>query len=59
MTRAGPEFEVASTQALTTQPAALFALAATLAKQRGRLDPVGEVSLLDDHGCCRWRFSMF
>ena len=37
MTRAGPEIGVASTKAFTTQLAALFLLAVTLAKQAGRL----------------------
>jgi glucosamine--fructose-6-phosphate aminotransferase (isomerizing) len=37
LTRAGPEIGVASTKAFTTQLAALFLLAATLAKQNGRL----------------------
>lgn len=37
LTRAGPEIGVASTKAFTTQLAALFLLAATLAKQTGRL----------------------
>jgi len=37
LTRAGPEIGVASTKAFTTQLAALFLLAATLAKQSGRL----------------------
>jgi glucosamine--fructose-6-phosphate aminotransferase (isomerizing) len=37
LTRAGPEIGVASTKAFTTQLAALFLLAATLAKQAGRL----------------------
>lgn len=36
-TRAGAEIGVASTKAFTTQLVALFTLAATLAKQRGRL----------------------
>jgi len=38
LTRAGPEIGVASTKAFTTQLASLFLLAATLAKQSGRLD---------------------
>jgi glucosamine--fructose-6-phosphate aminotransferase (isomerizing) len=38
LTRAGPEIGVASTKAFTTQLAALFLLAVTLAKLRGRLD---------------------
>ncbi len=37
LTRAGPEIGVASTKAFTTQLAALFLLAVTLAKQGGRL----------------------
>ncbi|MDA8259130.1 MAG: glutamine--fructose-6-phosphate transaminase (isomerizing) [Betaproteobacteria bacterium] len=37
LTRAGPEIGVASTKAFTTQLAALFLLAVTLAKQAGRL----------------------
>ncbi|MEW6163940.1 MAG: glutamine--fructose-6-phosphate transaminase (isomerizing) [Pseudomonadota bacterium] len=37
LTRAGPEIGVASTKAFTTQLAALFLLAATLAKQTGKL----------------------
>ena len=37
LTRAGPEIGVASTKAFTTQLAALFLLAATLAKGKGRL----------------------
>jgi glucosamine--fructose-6-phosphate aminotransferase (isomerizing) len=37
LTRAGPEIGVASTKAFTTQLAALFLLAATLAKQAGKL----------------------
>lgn len=39
LTRAGPEIGVASTKAFTTQLAALFVLALTLAKQNGRLSP--------------------
>ena len=42
LTRAGPEIGVASTKAFTTQLAALFLLAATLAKQHGRLAPADE-----------------
>ena len=42
LTRAGPEIGVASTKAFTTQLAALFLLAATLAKQAGRLSPAAE-----------------
>jgi len=37
LTRAGPEIGVASTKAFTTQLAALFLLAVTLARQAGRL----------------------
>jgi glucosamine--fructose-6-phosphate aminotransferase (isomerizing) len=46
LTRAGPEIGVASTKAFTTQLAALFLLAATLAKQQGRLDGKDEVQHL-------------
>ena len=46
LTRAGPEIGVASTKAFTTQLAALFLLAATLAKQAGRLTPEAEVQHL-------------
>jgi len=46
-TRAGAEIGVASTKAFTTQLVALFTLAATLAKLRGRLDAVREAELLD------------
>ncbi|MDK9702998.1 MAG: glutamine--fructose-6-phosphate transaminase (isomerizing) [Sulfuritalea sp.] len=42
LTRAGPEIGVASTKAFTTQLAALFLLAVTLAKQAGRLTPEQE-----------------
>jgi glutamine---fructose-6-phosphate transaminase (isomerizing) len=38
-TRAGPEISVASTKAFTTQVAAMFLLALTLGRLRGRLDP--------------------
>ncbi len=38
LTRAGPEIGVASTKAFTTQLAALFLLAVTLAKTKGRID---------------------
>ena len=38
LTRAGPEIGVASTKAFTTQLAALFLLAVTLARQAGRID---------------------
>ena len=46
LTRAGPEIGVASTKAFTTQLAALFLLAATLAKQAGRLAPEQEAGHL-------------
>ena len=46
LTRAGPEIGVASTKAFTTQLAALFLLAATLAKQNGRLTPQAEAGHL-------------
>ena len=46
LTRAGPEIGVASTKAFTTQLAALFLLAATLAKQAGRLDATQEAQHL-------------
>jgi glutamine---fructose-6-phosphate transaminase (isomerizing) len=46
-TRAGAEIGVASTKAFTTQLAALFILAATLAKQRGLLDRQRELDILD------------
>ena len=46
-TRAGAEIGVASTKAFTTQLVALFTLAATLAKLRGRLDPDAEGELLE------------
>ena len=42
LTRAGTEIGVASTKAFTTQLAALFLLALTLAKLRGRLGPQAE-----------------
>ena len=48
MTRAGPEIGVASTKAFTTQLAALFLLAVTLAKLHGRLSPEGELKHLTD-----------
>ena len=47
-TRAGAEIGVASTKAFTTQLVALFTLALTLAKQRGRLDATKETKYLDD-----------
>jgi glucosamine--fructose-6-phosphate aminotransferase (isomerizing) len=46
LTRAGPEIGVASTKAFTTQLAALFLLAVTLAKQNGRLQPEQEAGHL-------------
>ncbi|TKR30575.1 glutamine--fructose-6-phosphate transaminase (isomerizing) [Luteimonas gilva] len=46
-TRAGAEIGVASTKAFTTQLVALFALTATLAKLRGRLDAAQETELLE------------
>ena len=46
LTRAGPEIGVASTKAFTTQLAALFLLAATLAKQNGRLTAEQEAAHL-------------
>jgi glucosamine--fructose-6-phosphate aminotransferase (isomerizing) len=46
-TRAGAEIGVASTKAFTTQLVALFTLAATLAKLRGRLDDAREAELLE------------
>jgi glucosamine--fructose-6-phosphate aminotransferase (isomerizing) len=46
LTRAGPEIGVASTKAFTTQLATLFLLAATLAKQAGRLTPEQESGYL-------------
>jgi glucosamine--fructose-6-phosphate aminotransferase (isomerizing) len=46
-TRAGAEIGVASTKAFTTQLVALFTLAATLAKLRGRLDGGREAELLE------------
>jgi len=46
-TRAGAEIGVASTKAFTTQLVALFTLAATLAKLRGRLDEQQEGELLE------------
>ncbi len=47
-TRAGAEIGVASTKAFTTQLVALFALAATLGRLRGRVDAARETALLDD-----------
>jgi glucosamine--fructose-6-phosphate aminotransferase (isomerizing) len=46
-TRAGAEIGVASTKAFTTQLVALFTLAATLSKLRGRLPEQEEADLLD------------
>ncbi|MDP2171478.1 MAG: glutamine--fructose-6-phosphate transaminase (isomerizing) [Rhodocyclaceae bacterium] len=46
LTRAGPEIGVASTKAFTTQLATLFLLAATLAKQAGRLTAEREAEYL-------------
>ena len=46
-TRAGAEIGVASTKAFTTQLVALFALAVTLAKLRGRLTPSQEKELME------------
>jgi glucosamine--fructose-6-phosphate aminotransferase (isomerizing) len=46
MTRAGPEIGVASTKAFTTQLAALFLLALSLARSRGRIDAQREKTLL-------------
>jgi glucosamine--fructose-6-phosphate aminotransferase (isomerizing) len=48
LTRAGPEIGVASTKAFTTQLAAEFLLALTLAKLRGHLSPTDEARHLDD-----------
>jgi glucosamine--fructose-6-phosphate aminotransferase (isomerizing) len=46
LTRAGPEIGVASTKAFTTQLVSLFLLAATLAKQAGRLGQETEAMYL-------------
>ncbi|MFC7302326.1 glutamine--fructose-6-phosphate transaminase (isomerizing) [Cognatiluteimonas weifangensis] len=46
-TRAGAEIGVASTKAFTTQLVALFTLAATLAKLRGRLSGEREAALIE------------
>ncbi|HSC46987.1 MAG TPA: glutamine--fructose-6-phosphate transaminase (isomerizing) [Gammaproteobacteria bacterium] len=46
-TRAGAEIGVASTKAFTTQLVALFTLAATLGKLRGRLTPAEERELME------------
>ena len=48
LTRAGPEIGVASTKAFTTQLAALFLLAVTLAKASGRLSVADEAQYLTD-----------
>ncbi|RQW25887.1 glutamine--fructose-6-phosphate transaminase (isomerizing) [Rhodobacteraceae bacterium CH30] len=47
-TRAGAEIGVASTKAFTTQLVALFTLAATLAKLRGKLGDADEARLIDE-----------
>ena len=47
LTRAGAEIGVASTKAFTTQLAALFTLAVTLARVRGRLAPEQEAAHID------------
>ena len=47
LTRAGMEIGVASTKAFTTQLAALFAFAVTLARIKGRLPPALEAEYLD------------
>jgi glucosamine--fructose-6-phosphate aminotransferase (isomerizing) len=46
-TRAGAEIGVASTKAFTTQLVALFALACTVAKLRGRIDAAKENELIE------------
>ncbi len=46
LTRAGPEIGVASTKAFTTQLAALFLLAVTLARLNGRIDAKEEAAHL-------------
>ncbi|MFM0375421.1 glutamine--fructose-6-phosphate transaminase (isomerizing) [Paraburkholderia strydomiana] len=46
LTHAGREIGVASTKAFTTQLVALFVLAVTLAKQRGRVSPEQETEYL-------------
>ncbi len=46
-TRAGAEIGVASTKAFTTQLVALFALACTVARMRGRIDDAKEAELID------------
>lgn len=47
-TRAGAEIGVASTKAFTTQLVALFTLALTLGKLRGRVSPAQETEYLDN-----------
>ncbi|PKY09566.1 glutamine--fructose-6-phosphate transaminase (isomerizing) [Acidithiobacillus marinus] len=47
LTRAGPEIGVASTKAFTTQLAALYLLAISLAKAQGRLDADAQAGHLD------------
>jgi len=47
LTRAGAEIGVASTKAFTTQLVALFALAVTLGKVRGRVDETAEAEYLE------------
>ena len=47
-TRAGAEIGVASTKAFTTQLVALFTLACTLAKVKGKLTPEEELGYLED-----------
>jgi glutamine---fructose-6-phosphate transaminase (isomerizing) len=48
LTRAGAEIGVASTKAFTTQLVALFTLAVTLGKLRGRVDAAAEAAYLED-----------
>jgi glutamine---fructose-6-phosphate transaminase (isomerizing) len=50
-TRAGPEIGVASTKAFTTQLAALFTFALTLAKARGQLTAQDESAYIDQLRC--------
>ncbi|HJV07330.1 MAG TPA: glutamine--fructose-6-phosphate transaminase (isomerizing), partial [Chromobacteriaceae bacterium] len=50
-TRAGAEIGVASTKAFTTQLIALFALAVTLGKVRGRISAEQEAEYLDNFRC--------
>ncbi len=47
LTRAGPEFGVASTKAFTAQLTAFLALAAALGRRRDRIDAAGMARLLD------------